>query len=38
MNGLRQKLAGSVYLAAVAGSMVGWLWVLFEALGWVMGA
>jgi hypothetical protein len=38
MNGLRQKLSRSVYLAALAASMIGWLWVLFEGLGWVVGA
>jgi len=38
MNGLRQKLARSVYLAALAASMVGWLWVLFTGVEWVVGA
>jgi len=38
MNEVRQKLARSVYLAAMAGSMVAWLWVLYEGVEWVIGA
>ena len=38
MNDLRQKLTRSAYLAALAGSMVAWLWVLYEGLEWVIGA
>jgi hypothetical protein len=35
---LRQKLARPVYLTAIALAMVGWMWVLFEGLEWVLGA
>ena len=37
MNDLRQKLARSVYLAALAASMVAWVWVLYEGVEWVRG-
>jgi hypothetical protein len=38
MNGLRQKIARSTYLAALAAAMVAWVWVLFEGVEWVLGA
>jgi len=34
---LRQKLMRSGYLAVLATSMAGWIWVLFESLVWVLG-
>ena len=37
MNGLRPTLARSAYLTALAISMVGWLWALYEGLEWVLG-
>jgi hypothetical protein len=37
MNGFPQMLARSAYLAALAVSMVGWVWVLYEGLGWALG-
>ena len=38
VNGFRHKLARSAYLAALAASMVGWVWVLFQGVEWVLGA
>jgi hypothetical protein len=38
MSALRQKLARSVYLVAIATAMVGWVWMLLAGLGWVLGA
>jgi hypothetical protein len=38
MNTVRQKLARPVYLAAIAIAMVGWMWVLFQGVEWVLGA
>jgi hypothetical protein len=38
MNSLRQKLARSTYLAAIAMAMAGWMWMLFAGLEWVLGA
>ena len=37
VNGFRHKLARSAYLAALAASMVGWAWVLFQGVEWVLG-
>jgi hypothetical protein len=37
MNALRQKLGRMAYLVALAGSTVGWAWLLFQGVGWVLG-
>jgi hypothetical protein len=37
MNGFRQKLARLAYLAVLAVSMVSWVWVLYEGVGWALG-
>jgi hypothetical protein len=37
MSAWRQKLAHSVYLAAIATAMVGWIWALLEGLEWALG-
>jgi hypothetical protein len=37
LNTTLQKLARSIYLTAIAVAMVGWIWVLFEGIGWVLG-
>jgi hypothetical protein len=37
MNDLRQKIARSTYVAALAAAMVAWVWVLFEGVEWVLG-
>ncbi len=37
MNGFRQKIARLAYLTALAASMVGWVWVLYEGIGWALG-
>jgi hypothetical protein len=37
MNDLRQKITRSTYLAALAATMVTWVWVLFEGVEWVLG-
>jgi hypothetical protein len=37
MKDLRQKIARSTYVAALAASMVAWVWVLFEGVEWVLG-
>lgn len=36
MSALRQRLAPSVYLAAIAMAMAGWVWMLFAGLEWVL--
>jgi hypothetical protein len=33
----RQARARSIYLAAVAIAMAGWVWTLLSALGWMIG-
>ena len=38
MNDFRQKLARSAYLVAVATSMIGWVWVLYQSFEWALGA
>jgi len=38
VSALRQRLATPVYLASIAMAMVGWMWMLFEGLAWVLGA
>jgi hypothetical protein len=38
MSAPRQKLARSVYLAALAIAMAGWMWAMFEGVQWVLGA
>lgn len=37
MSALRQRFVWSAYLAAIAMAMVGWVWALFEGVGWVLG-
>jgi hypothetical protein len=34
----RQTLARSIYLAALAIAMAGWVWTLLSALGWMLGS
>jgi hypothetical protein len=38
VSALRQKLARSVYVPAIAMATVGWMWMLFAGLEWVLGA
>lgn len=38
MSAGRQTLERSIYLAALAISMAGWMWVMFQGLQWVLGA
>ena len=37
MRSLRENLARSLYLVALAAAMVGWIWVLLSGVGWVIG-
>jgi len=37
MNSFRQTVTRSVYLVALAASMVGWAWVLFQGVEWALG-
>ena len=37
MTDFRQKLARSAYLVALAASMAGWVWVLYEGVEWILG-
>ena len=37
MNDFRHKLARSAYLVALAASMAGWVWVLYEGVEWILG-
>ena len=37
MNDLRPALAKSAYVAALAASMVGWVYMLLAGAGWVLG-
>jgi len=37
VNGIRQKLAQPVYLAAIGIAMVGWMWMLFQGIEWAFG-
>jgi len=38
MSAGRQKLERSLYLAAIAITMAGWMWALFEGLEWALGS
>jgi hypothetical protein len=37
VNVWRERVALSLYLSAIAISMAGWLWTLFEGLEWAIG-
>jgi hypothetical protein len=37
MAPLRQLLAAPVYLAATAIATLGWVWMLFEGVQWMLG-
>jgi hypothetical protein len=38
MIALRQGLARSAYLVAIATAMAGWIWMLFAGIEWMLGA
>ena len=38
MIALRRALTGPVYLAAVAIATLGWVWMVFEGVEWMLGA
>ena len=38
VNSVRQRFARPVYLATIALAMVGWTWLIFEGVAWVLGA
>jgi hypothetical protein len=38
MSAWRERITGSLYLAAIVSSMVGWAWILLEGVEWVLGA
>jgi hypothetical protein len=34
----RHRLFRMVYVVAIGVAMVGWVWAIFEAVGWILGA
>lgn len=38
MIALRKVLAAPIYLAAAAIATLGWVWMLFEGVQWMLGA
>ena len=34
----RHKLIRMAYVVAVGAAMVGWVWAIFETVGWMLGA
>jgi hypothetical protein len=34
----RHKLFRVAYVVALGVAMIGWVWMIFEALGWALGA
>jgi hypothetical protein len=34
----RHRLFRAIYVVAVGVAMIGWVWMIFEAFGWALGA